>query len=192
MHWELEITLFIVLIIAALISLAVRSLLTAVVTLTVFSFASALLYIAMGAVDVGFTEAVVGGGVIGVLMVVLIFKTMRKESRLVKERLPGLRSRAVNYVILALVCGLLVFAASGLPNRGDPASILNREMSPAGSANAAAYYITHAHEDAHTPNMVTAILADYRGYDTLGEETVILTAGLICFLLLRRGREDED
>jgi len=80
MHWEIEITLFIVLIIAALISLAVRNLLTAVVTLTVFSFAAALLYVVMGAIDVGFTEAVVGGGITGVLMVVLIFKTSRRSS----------------------------------------------------------------------------------------------------------------
>jgi energy-converting hydrogenase B subunit D len=80
MHWEIEITLFIVLIIAALISLFVRNLLTAVVTLTVFSFASALLYVVMGAIDVGFTEAVVGGGITGVFLVVLIFKTSRRSS----------------------------------------------------------------------------------------------------------------
>lgn len=80
MHWELEIILFIVLIIAALISLNVRNLLTAVVTLTVFSFAAALLYALMGAVDVGFTEAVVGGGITGVLMVLLIFKTSRRSA----------------------------------------------------------------------------------------------------------------
>jgi len=80
MHWELEITLFIVLIASALVSLTVRNLLTAVVTLTVFSFAAALLYVIMGAVDVGFTEAVVGGGITGVFMVVLIFKTSRRSS----------------------------------------------------------------------------------------------------------------
>ncbi len=80
MHWELEITLFVVLIIAALISLAVRNLLIAVITLTVFSYAAALLYVVMGAVDVGFTEAVVGGGVTGVFMVILIFKTSRRSS----------------------------------------------------------------------------------------------------------------
>lgn len=79
MHWELELILFIVLIISALISLAVKNLLTAVVTLTVFSFISALLYISMGAVDVGFTEAVVGGGVTGVFLVILIFKTTRRS-----------------------------------------------------------------------------------------------------------------
>ncbi len=80
MHWEIEITLFIVLILAALISLTLRNLLTAVVTLTVFSFAAALLYVVMGAIDVGFTEAVIGGGITGVLLVVLIFKTSRRSS----------------------------------------------------------------------------------------------------------------
>jgi len=80
MHWEIEIIFFIVLLIMALISLYVKNLLVAVVTLGVFSFLSALLYVAMGAVDVGFTEAVVGGGVSGVLFVVLIFKTTRRSS----------------------------------------------------------------------------------------------------------------
>jgi multicomponent Na+:H+ antiporter subunit B len=80
MHIGLEIFLFIVLIAAAFISLSVRNLLTAVVTLNVFSFISALLYVAMGAVDVGFTEAVVGGGVTGVLLVAMIFRTTRRSS----------------------------------------------------------------------------------------------------------------
>ncbi|MFZ2054982.1 MAG: hydrogenase subunit MbhD domain-containing protein [Candidatus Aminicenantales bacterium] len=78
MHWELELTLFIFLIATALLALESRNLLTAVVSLTVFSFLSALLYVAMGAVDVGFTEAVVGGGVSGVLFIITIFKTTRK------------------------------------------------------------------------------------------------------------------
>jgi energy-converting hydrogenase B subunit D len=80
MHWELEIIFFIILIITAFISLYVKNLLVAVVTLSVFSFLSALLYVVMGAVDVGFTEAVVGAGVTGVLFVVLIFKTTRRSS----------------------------------------------------------------------------------------------------------------
>lgn len=79
MHWELEIVLFVFLIVAALVALESRNLLTAVVSLSVFSFLSALLYAAMGAVDVGFTEAVVGGGVSGILFVVTIFRTSRKS-----------------------------------------------------------------------------------------------------------------
>lgn len=80
MHWQLEIIYFIILIIMASISLYVKNMLVAVVTLSVFSFLSALLYTTMGAVDVAFTEAVVGAGVTGVLFVVLIFKTTRRSS----------------------------------------------------------------------------------------------------------------
>jgi energy-converting hydrogenase B subunit D len=78
-HPEIEIALFIFLMISAILSLTVRNLLTAVVMLTVFSFVSALLYVSMGAVDVGFTEAVVGAGVTGVLFIVLIFRTTRRS-----------------------------------------------------------------------------------------------------------------
>jgi len=80
MHPEVEITLFIFLLITAVISLTVKNLLTAVVSLTVFSFISALIYVAMGAVDVGFTEAVVGAGVTGVLLIVLIHRTSRRSN----------------------------------------------------------------------------------------------------------------
>lgn len=79
MYWQLEIIFFIVLLITAILALYVKNLLIAVVTLSVFSFMSALLYVAMGAVDVGFTEAVVGAGVTGVLFVVLIFRTTRRS-----------------------------------------------------------------------------------------------------------------
>jgi len=79
MHWEIESILAAFLIVSAVISLMVKDLLTAVVTLGVFSFISALLYAVMGAIDVGFTEAVVGAGVTGIFFVVLIFRTSRRS-----------------------------------------------------------------------------------------------------------------
>ena len=86
----------------------------------------------------------------------------------------------------------MIYASICLPMRGDINAPMNRQKSVAGSKNAAAYYIQHAYTDAHTPNMVTVILADYRGYDTLGEETVIMTAGLVCFLILRKKKVKND
>jgi multicomponent Na+:H+ antiporter subunit B len=80
MHPQLEVILLIVLLIAALAALFVRNLLAAVVLLSVFSFVSALLYAVLGAVDVGFTEATVGGGITGVLLLVLIYRTTRRSS----------------------------------------------------------------------------------------------------------------
>ncbi|MEW6507540.1 MAG: hydrogenase subunit MbhD domain-containing protein [Bacteroidota bacterium] len=80
MHWELELVLYVFLVIAALVSLYVKDLLTAVVSLSVFSYVLAMLFVSMGAIDVGFTEAVVGAGVTGVLFVVMIYKTSRRSN----------------------------------------------------------------------------------------------------------------
>ena len=77
---KVEIILFVVLLATAILALQVRSLLAAVVTASAFSFVMALLFIWMGAVDVGFTEAVVGAGLVGVFFVTAIFKTTRRSS----------------------------------------------------------------------------------------------------------------
>jgi energy-converting hydrogenase B subunit D len=79
MYWEIEALLFVFLFTTALTALYIKDLLVAVVTLTAFSFISALVYTSMGAIDVGFTEAVVGAGVTGIFFVVLIFQTSRRS-----------------------------------------------------------------------------------------------------------------
>lgn len=78
--------------------------------------------------------------------------------------------------IFCLAAGLLMYAGSHLPRVGDPLAPAATHVSP--------YYIEHSHRDTGAPNFVTAVLADYRGYDTLGETTVIFTAGLACLLIL--------
>ena len=78
--------------------------------------------------------------------------------------------------IMGLFLALMLYATSGLPERGDPQAPANVHVSPS--------YIEHSIEDTETPNIVTAVLADYRGYDTLGETIVIFTAGLACIIIL--------
>jgi Predicted subunit of the Multisubunit Na+/H+ antiporter len=80
MIWQLEITLFLFLLISAIVALESRDLLVAVVMMTIFSFLMALLFVTMGAVDVGFTEAVVGAGITGILFVVVIYQTSRRSN----------------------------------------------------------------------------------------------------------------
>lgn len=77
MIWELELVLYIFLAITAVVALESKDLLVAVVLMTVFSFLLALLFIAMGAIDVGFTEAVIGAGITGILFIVVIYQTSR-------------------------------------------------------------------------------------------------------------------
>jgi len=80
MIWEVELILYIFVILAAVIALEAKDLLTAVVVLSVFSFNMALLFVAMGGIDVGFTEAVVGAGVTGILFIAAIYQTTIKTS----------------------------------------------------------------------------------------------------------------
>jgi energy-converting hydrogenase B subunit D len=80
MIWELELVLYLFLALTAIVALESRDLLVAVVVMTVFSFLMALLFIAMGAIDVGFTEAVIGAGITGILFVVVVYQTSRHSN----------------------------------------------------------------------------------------------------------------
>ncbi|MFP4212968.1 MAG: hydrogenase subunit MbhD domain-containing protein [Desulfohalobiaceae bacterium] len=79
MHWLIEFFLLLIMVVAALIALNVRNLLAAAVILIIFSFMSASLMVSMGAIDVAFTEAVVGAGIVGVFNIVAILATSRKS-----------------------------------------------------------------------------------------------------------------
>ncbi len=80
MIWEVELIIYLFLALSAIVALEVKDMLVAVVMMTIFSFLMALLFVAMGAIDVGFTEAVIGAGVTGILFVVVVFQTSRKSN----------------------------------------------------------------------------------------------------------------
>jgi multicomponent Na+:H+ antiporter subunit B len=81
-------------------------------------------------------------------------------------------------LIVVVLCGcLLIYGTVDFPEWGDPASPASTHVSP--------YYIETTMEDTSVPNIVTAVLADYRGYDTMFETIVIFCAGIACIFLLR-------
>ncbi len=86
----------------------------------------------------------------------------------------------------------MIYAASDLPYRGDPDNLMHAEESITGTRVIGNYAIKNAYRDAHTPNMVTVILGDYRSIDTFGEQVVIFTAGLITLLVLRRSKRRSE
>jgi multicomponent Na+:H+ antiporter subunit B len=92
--------------------------------------------------------------------------------------------KALAPFILGAFFLLFVYAESDLPRPGDPAAPTRVHITPR--------YIEGSLPETKTPNIVTSVLADYRGYDTLGETTVIFTAGLAVMLILpqalRRGK----
>ena len=84
-------------------------------------------------------------------------------------------------IILLLVTGVMAYGVGDLPSWGDPESPASVHVSPR--------YIEKSFEETHTENMVTAVIGDYRGYDTLFEMVVIFTAGLACVLILAEARK---
>ena len=90
----------------------------------------------------------------------------------------------LNGFVLLVFLALMVYASTGLADLGDPNSPANTHVSPV--------YIEDSEADTHTPNVVTSVLADYRGYDTLGETVVIFTAGLACILILMKRKKDDS
>lgn len=84
--------------------------------------------------------------------------------------------RIVAVPLVLLVVLLLGYASQDLPYRADPEAPANVHVSPV--------YLERSMEDMHTPNVVAAVLADYRGYDTFGESLVVFVAALSCILIL--------
>ncbi|MBD5780621.1 hypothetical protein IEN85_14055 [Pelagicoccus sp. NFK12] len=83
----------------------------------------------------------------------------------------------------------MVSVVRDLPPRGDLDVPLHREQSEVGSPTAGTHYIQNSYKDAGTDNIVTVVLADYRGFDTFGETVVVFAAGIACLLILRGRRE---
>jgi len=86
--------------------------------------------------------------------------------------------RLLALCVVIFTGALLMYATVDMPDWADPNSPASTHVSPR--------YIEKGDEETHTPNMVTAVLADYRGYDTMGELMVVFVAGIGCLMLLRR------
>jgi len=86
------------------------------------------------------------------------------------------RLLGIAIAIAALI--VLLYGAEDLPPWADPGQPASLHVSPR--------YIERAVGETGVPNMVTAVLTDYRGYDTLFETAVIFTAGIAVLMLLRR------
>lgn len=178
--------LFTFLAVVAIAIIRLRDLFAAVMLMGIFSLLSASLFTVMDAVDVAFTEAAVGAGISTILMLATLSLTTSKESTLFQ------RPQPLALVAVLLTGAALVYATFDMPRYADPAAPIHHHV--------ADHYIESAGRDIGVPNLVTAILASYRGYDTWGETTVIFTACVGVMLLLGgartvhrwRRREDAD
>lgn len=167
-----DVALLILLAITGLTIIRMRNLFAAVMMAGIYSLLSAGLFVVMDAVDVAFTEAAVGAGISTVLMLgtlALVGHTEREPSH--RPVLP--------MFVVAITGAALVYGTSDIPPFGDPANPIHHHV--------ADYYLEESEHEIHVPNVVTSVLASYRGYDTMGETTVIFTAMVGVLLLIARG-----
>lgn len=151
-----------------------RNLFVVVILSGIYSFMMATVLVAMDAVDVAMTEAAVGAGISTVLLLGALFLSKTEEAKTVSQ--PWLPVAVSVTVALFIVYGTL-----GLPAFSDPQAPIHQHVVPR--------YLTEIQKEVDVPNVVTAVLASYRGYDTLGETTVVFTAGAGVIALLRRKRK---
>jgi multicomponent Na+:H+ antiporter subunit B len=150
-----------------------RSLFGVVVLTTIYSFLMASVLIVLDAVDVAMTEASVGAGISTVILLATLHLVRTTEMRLPR---PHLLALFVSVGVgIVLVWGMLP-----LPPFGTSDAAIHKHVAPR--------YLADTIKETNVPNAVTSVLADYRGYDTLGETTVIFTAGIGVMLLLRGAR----
>lgn len=180
MIWQLDLLLFAILITAAILALRARDLLEAVALLACYSLFATLLFAGMGAVDVAFVELALGVGITGLLLIATMVVTGRRIEPAQRRRNPR---RWVVLPLIAVFFGVMLVASTDLPDRGDPRAPAHQHVAPD--------YLEGSLADTDTPNVVTALLADYRSHDTLGETLVIVTSAIACGLILARRRESQ-
>lgn len=168
----IDIVLLIFLLVMAFAILRVHHLLAVAMMFGLYSLLVAGLFMVLDAPDVAFTEAAVGTGIATVLMLATLAVTRVTHEKVLKKT----NKRAL--FIVVVTGGLLLYGTHDMSNLGD-------NMAPA-HTEVAKRYIEKGQEETGVPNLVTAVLASYRGFDTLGEVTVVFTAGIGVLLLLRR------
>ena len=170
---SVNIILLALLAVTAIAAVRLRDLFAVAMMFGIYSLLAAVMFVLLDAVDVAFTEAAVGVGISTVLMLGTIGLVGRYERG-------SVRSSLLPLAVVVATGAALIYGTLDMPHFGDPAAPVHQHVAPA--------YITESPQQTGIPNVVTSILASYRGYDTLGELAVIFTAGVgvLALLGLRR------
>jgi multicomponent Na+:H+ antiporter subunit B len=168
--------IFLMLLLVSIVVMVMRThkLFAVVVLSGAYSLICAAMFVNLDAVDVAFTEAAVGAGISTVLFLAAMAvlpgdEKQTKDSHSLTSSLTGL-------LVCVIAGGVLMLAAVDLPAIGDPQAPVHLHVAPR--------YLAESDAVLHIPNVVTTVLASYRGFDTLGETVVVFAAGLGVFVLL--------
>lgn len=164
------------LVLTALAVVFIHDLFAAVMVFGIYSLVCAAFFISLSAPDVALTEAAIGAGIAPMLMLgtlALITDRKRKTSHIEK---PASRGIWLPLLVVTATGAALIYGTLDMPHFADAAAPIHHHVAPR--------YIEDGPSETGVPNMVTAVLASYRGYDTLGEVFVIFTAGIGVLALL--------
>ena len=153
--------------------LRTRTLIFTVVLTSAYSLVAALMFITLDAVDVAFTEASVGAGISTILFLAAMAYLPKEEENINSQILPALTCMVLG--------GILIWCSYDLPEIGLMSSPVHQHIVPD--------YILGSRDDIGIPNIVTSVLASYRGYDTFGETIVVFTAGVAVLVLLKNNSQ---
>ncbi len=180
-HLDVQIINMVLLTLMAIITLGVmwsKNLFAVVILGGIYSFLMASVLIVLDAVDVAMTEASVGAGISTVLMLATLYMTKVKEA-------PSIHSIALPLFVAVVTAALLIYGTLDLPAFGIAGTPVHEHVKPG--------YFANVKLNELIPNLVTSILASYRGFDTLGETVVVFAAGIGVLLLLKgRPKKQEE
>lgn len=186
MEMIIDIVLLFLLVVSAFVAIRMKDLLSAAIVLGAYSLVMAVVWMRLNAVDVAFTEASVGAGITAVLIIAALSRTARGEDgfeggSVSRPRRKAGISKLLSFVVVVVIGGMLIYGTMDMPDYGDPHAPANHHL--------AERFIHEGYHETGSVNYVTGILANYRGHDTLGETTVIFTAGIAVIVLLRRRKK---
>ena len=173
---ELIINAFLVTIMLAIAIalLKTRTVIFTVILTSAYSLVAALMFITLDAVDVAFTEASVGAGISTILfLAAMAYLPQKEEETIGNQFIP-----ALSCIILGAI---LIWCSYDLPQIGLASSPIHIHIVPD--------YILGSQNNIGIPNIVTSVLASYRGYDTFGETIVVFTAGVAVLVLLQNNKK---
>ncbi len=161
--------------------IVLRDLLGAVILLGAYSLIAASAFVVMDAVDVAFTEAAVGSGISTILFLGALSFTKHEQK-------PRGHDSWLALVFVVVTGGLLIYGTLDMPHFGSAVSAAQTHP------ELAVRFLEQSGAEVGPPNIVTSVLASYRGYDTLGETLVVFAAGVavLSLLGLKRRRPEDD
>lgn len=155
-----------------------KSLVHLVMLLAIYSTLICCIYLLMDAPDVAMTEAAIGACLTTVIFFTILPRIESESYILSKANIIG------SAMLCTLLGGCLLYIGYDMVNYGQYAAVHQGDS---------AFYLKHTTQDIDLPSYVASILASYRGFDTLGETTVIMMAGLaVLFIMnIRRGGQQD-